>query len=180
MLRPYLTIEELAAELGISVTAARALVDEGKLPAIQPHPGRVLISRLALDAYRRRMAGEATPVPPITFVKRSPEQVRAAFEAQTGMTPADWERRWRADEIEDSAENMALSFDALWLAECESGGRGPQTASRRSTDSSRHDDVVAAIDAEEFEAAQRDPRVRAFLKRADDYLDELEREGRNH
>lgn len=134
-MRPYLTFEELAAELGISVTAARALVDEGKLPVIQPHPGRVLIPRLALDAYRRRMAGEATPVPPIRFMKRSPEQVRAAFEAQTGMTPADWERRWRADEIEDSAENMALSFDALWLVECESGGRGrrPRAGAQQTT-----------------------------------------------
>jgi hypothetical protein len=50
--------------------------------------------------------------------------VRAEFEAQTGMAPADWERRWRADQIEDSAENMALSFDAFWLVESERAQRG--------------------------------------------------------
>jgi hypothetical protein len=39
--------------------------------------------------------------------------------------------------------------------------------------------VVAVIDAAEFEAAQNDPRVRSFLKKADAYLAELEQQGRN-
>jgi hypothetical protein len=45
---------------------------------------------------------------------------------------------------------------------------------------SLHDEpFVATIDAAEFDAAQRDPRVRAFLEEADAYLAELERQGRN-
>lgn len=35
------------------------------------------------------------------------------------------------------------------------------------------------IDAAEFEEAQRDPRVRAFLEEADEYLVDLKRQGRN-
>lgn len=53
----------------------------------------------------------------------------------------------------------------------------PHTEGRLET--SRDEDVVAIIDADEFENAQRDPRVRAFLERADAYLAKLEREGRN-
>lgn len=41
------------------------------------------------------------------------------------------------------------------------------------------EEVVAVIDTAEFEAAQRDPRVRSFLTEADAYLVELEQQGRN-
>ena len=47
------------------------------------------------------------------------------------------------------------------------------------TDHARETEPVAAIDAAEFEEAQRDPRVRDFLAQADRYLAELERAGRN-
>ena len=39
--------------------------------------------------------------------------------------------------------------------------------------------MVAVVDEAEFEAAQHDPRVRAFLNEADAYLADLERHGRN-
>jgi hypothetical protein len=42
-----------------------------------------------------------------------------------------------------------------------------------------HEDLVAVIDTAEFEEAQRDPRVRVFLEEADEYLADLERQGRN-
>ncbi len=41
------------------------------------------------------------------------------------------------------------------------------------------DEIVAVIDAAEFEAARRDPRVCSFLTEADAYLAELEQQGRN-
>lgn len=50
------------------------------------------------------------------------------------------------------------------------------------TTSQRHDlpeEVVAVIDATEFEAARQDPRVRSFLTEADAYLVEVEQQGRN-
>lgn len=39
--------------------------------------------------------------------------------------------------------------------------------------------VVAVVEPAELEAAQNDPRVRAFLDEADAYLAELEQQGRN-
>jgi hypothetical protein len=39
--------------------------------------------------------------------------------------------------------------------------------------------VVAVVDAVEFDAAQKDPRVRSFLDEADAYLVALEKQGRN-
>jgi hypothetical protein len=41
------------------------------------------------------------------------------------------------------------------------------------------EEVVAVIDAAEFEAASQDPRVRSFLAEADAYLVELEQQARN-
>jgi hypothetical protein len=53
----------------------------------------------------------------------------------------------------------------------------PHTVSQPET--SYDENAVAVIDAEEFEAARRDPRVLAFWKKADAYLASLERDGRN-
>jgi hypothetical protein len=51
-----------------------------------------------------------------------------------------------------------------------------QTASQGQDPS---EEIVAVIDAAEFETARQDPRVRSFLNEADAYLVELERQGRN-
>jgi hypothetical protein len=41
------------------------------------------------------------------------------------------------------------------------------------------EEIVAVIDAAQFEAARQDPRVRSFIAEADAYLVELEQQGRN-
>lgn len=41
------------------------------------------------------------------------------------------------------------------------------------------EEIVAVIDAAQFEAARQDPCVRSFLAEADAYLVELEQPGRN-
>jgi hypothetical protein len=56
--------------------------------------------------------------------------------------------------------------------------RAPMSRPHPSSDLHRQA-VVAVIDSAEFEAAENDPRVRSFLKEADAYLTELERQGRN-
>ena len=48
-----------------------------------------------------------------------------------------------------------------------------------SVDHESETEPAARIDAAEFEAAQRDPRVRDFLAEADNYLAELKQSGRN-
>jgi hypothetical protein len=41
------------------------------------------------------------------------------------------------------------------------------------------EEIVAVIDAAEFETARQDPHVRSFLNEADAYLVELEQQNRN-
>ena len=43
------------------------------------------------------------------------DRLRAEFERETGLSPRAWERRWRADELEDTAEHMRLAIRALGL-----------------------------------------------------------------
>lgn len=133
---PYLTPEELAAELEISTGAASELIAQGRIPAIEPSPGILLVSRLALDAYRRRATGEGFPIPPIKFSNKSLGERRAEFEAESGMSPAEWERRWAADEIEDSAENMrhAVRAASLLLYGAEQGSQRSGYAETRSSE----------------------------------------------
>lgn len=57
--RPYLSLSEIAAELGCSAFDVQALIESKQLP--QPIGGG-LISRAALDAYQRRLRGEPSPV----------------------------------------------------------------------------------------------------------------------
>jgi hypothetical protein len=41
------------------------------------------------------------------------------------------------------------------------------------------EEIVAVVDAQEFDEARRDPRVRAFVAEADAYLADVERHARN-
>jgi hypothetical protein len=42
-----------------------------------------------------------------------------------------------------------------------------------------HEEIVAVVDAQEFDEARRDPRVRTFVAEADAYLAAIERHARN-
>lgn len=59
MKRPYLSLSEIAAELGCSISDVQALIESKQLP---PPIRGGLISRAALDAYQRRLRGEPSPV----------------------------------------------------------------------------------------------------------------------
>jgi len=48
--------------------------------------------------------------------------LHAEFERDTGLSPREWERRWKAKKIEDSAENMRLTIRALTLHLAEQQG----------------------------------------------------------
>ncbi len=47
--------------------------------------------------------------------------LRADFERETGVSPEEWERRWKADKLDDSSENMRLTVRALGLRAAERG-----------------------------------------------------------
>lgn len=115
MASPYLTAAEVAGELGVTTSGVYKLVKRGKLPAVKLSERGMRISRLALEAYQRRLqhGGPNTPSP--NYSTKSLDEVRTEFEAEVGMSPAEWERRWRNEQIEDSAENMRLTLRAMSL-----------------------------------------------------------------
>ncbi len=135
----YMSIPEVAEELGISTSGVYKLIQRGKLPAIRRSERGLRVPRVVLDAYKRRLEGYKPAVPPPVISTATLKESRAAFERETGLSPAAWERRWKADEIEDSAENMALAIRALGLLLREEGEQGsredrrgkPQPVSRR-------------------------------------------------
>lgn len=124
---PYLTVAETAEVLGISSSGVYKLIQRGRLRAIRRTAHGTRISRLALDAYRRRLEGN---VPPFAAVAAAPvelEQLLTDFMRQTGVAPSEWERRWKADEIEDTAENMRHTVKALALRAAEKEQEGTST-----------------------------------------------------
>jgi excisionase family DNA binding protein len=111
----YMSIAEVAGELGITTSGVYKLIQRGKLPAIRRSERGLRVPRMALDAYKRRLQGHEPVVPPTAISTATLEESRAAFERETGLSPVEWERRWKAEQIEDSAENMALAIRALGL-----------------------------------------------------------------
>jgi excisionase family DNA binding protein len=125
----YLTVPQVAAELGMSSDGVYKLIKRGKLPAVRRSERGLRVSRVVLAAYLRRLRQGEVPDVGIQEVGLGVDQLRAEFERETGLSPREWERRWRADELEDTAENMRLAIRALGLllAEQQSSGSGRET-----------------------------------------------------
>jgi len=119
----YLTVPQVAAELDISPDGVYKLIKRGKLPAIRRSERGMRISRVALAAYLRRLQQGEAPDTQAQEVDMDVDQLRAEFERETGISPREWERRWKAQKIEDSAENMRLTIRALGLLVAESQQR---------------------------------------------------------
>jgi excisionase family DNA binding protein len=111
----YLTVPQVAAELDISADGVYKLIKRGRLPAIRRSERGLRISRVALDAYQRRLRHGGISLMPMPQPSADMEASRADFERETGFSPREWERRWKADEIEDSTENMRRAIRALAL-----------------------------------------------------------------
>jgi len=111
----YLTIPQVAMELDISTDGVYKLIKRGKLPAIRRSERGMRVSRAALDAYQRRLRSGETPPVSIPNTNAEMNTLHTEFERDTGLSPHEWERRWKAEKIEDSAENMRLTIRALTL-----------------------------------------------------------------
>jgi excisionase family DNA binding protein len=112
----YLTVPQVAAELDITTDGVYKLIKRGKLPAIRRSERGMRVSRMAFDAYQRRLHNNAeTPSVAPSEPSSELDGLQAHFEHDTGLTPREWERKWKAQEIEDSAENMRLTIRALTL-----------------------------------------------------------------
>jgi excisionase family DNA binding protein len=111
----YLNVPEVAAELDISSDGVYKLIKRGKLPAVRRSERGVRVSRVALDAYKRRLQHGDIAVPKVPRIGGETEDSHAGFAADTGLHPREWTRRWKAEELDDSAENMRLTLRALSL-----------------------------------------------------------------
>lgn len=112
---PYLTVAEVATELGVSTSAVYGLIRRGKMPAIRPSSRRrILVPRIALDAYRRRLK-HGPPPPPALSERASLDALIKEFRDATGSEPEEWMEAWEADRFEDSAENMRTYIQALGI-----------------------------------------------------------------
>jgi excisionase family DNA binding protein len=118
----YLSVAEAATELGITRSGVYKLIQRGRLRAIRKTAHRTRISRLALDAYRRRLQESPPVVASFLAAEANLEELRADFARETGMTPHEWERRWKAEEIADTNENMRRTVRALALRVAETEG----------------------------------------------------------
>lgn len=99
----------------MSTSGVYKLIRCDRLPAIRRSGRKLRVPRIALDAYKRRLAGEVPGPPPPIVLEATFEESLAEFERETKLSPAEWERRWNDDEFEDSAENMSLAIRALSL-----------------------------------------------------------------
>lgn len=106
----YLTVAEVAAELDMTNDGVYKLIKRGKLEGVRRSERGLRVPQAALAAYQRRLAERPRTVS-IAFT--STAHAGAAFEAATGVSAAEWQRRWKADEIEDTVDNMILTIRAL-------------------------------------------------------------------
>jgi excisionase family DNA binding protein len=111
----YLSVSEVATELDISPDGVYKLVKRGKLPAVRRSERGMRVSRAALDAYRRRLQHGEVAVTVVPEIGPEAQELRVRFQSETGLEPDEWMRRWKADELEDSAENMQMTLRALSL-----------------------------------------------------------------
>jgi excisionase family DNA binding protein len=123
----YLTVPQVAAELDMSSDGVYKLIKRGRLPAIRRSERGLRVSRVALAAYLRRLRqsevglqqGEVSQSEVSNARARETsldvDRLRAEFELETGLSPREWDRRWTAHELDDTAEHMRLTIRALGL-----------------------------------------------------------------
>jgi excisionase family DNA binding protein len=117
---PYLTVAEVAEALGMTTDGVYKLIRRDKLPALRLSERGIRVTRWALEAYRDSLNGGG-PDTSLPAGRIDLEDVSAAFEDETGMSPEEWVAAWKRDDVEDSAENNALLVQALALREQSAG-----------------------------------------------------------
>ena len=105
----YLTVAEAADLLGISVSGVQKAIQRGQLPVLQFSPRRRRVTRLAVEAYRTR--GQRVYKTPIDDV----DEMRRAFEAETGLTAREWQDRWRRGELEETFETYRRGSASMFI-----------------------------------------------------------------
>lgn len=112
---PYLSVAEVATELGMSTSGVYKLIQRGKLRAIKRSERGTLVPRIALGAYRRRLKYGPPPPPPLVVEHVDLATLTQEFRDATGAEPEEWMEAWKADRIEDTAENMRHMIRAFGI-----------------------------------------------------------------
>jgi excisionase family DNA binding protein len=115
----YLTVAEVAAELHMTHDGVYKLVARGKLPAVRRSERGMRVPQADLRAYQRQLAERTRTV---SIELTTTPQAVAAFEAAAGVSPAEWQRRWKVDQIEETVDNMILTIRALVLLAAKADG----------------------------------------------------------
>ena len=108
-----MTVPEVAAFLGISVSGAHKAIERGRLKAFRRSPRQTLVTRRAAEAYRDR------GLPPPTAPVLSLAELRRRFEADTGMSAREWQDRWRRGEISETTTSFGLAMTSLTILAAE-------------------------------------------------------------
>lgn len=111
---PYLTIQEVADELGCQKRNVYKLIENRKLPALKLSERNTVVSRWALEAYQRRINGQPALISEIPAGDDA--MLTARFiEESGGLTPQQFYKRFKAGQIEDTSANMTLLVKAIAL-----------------------------------------------------------------
>jgi len=95
-----LTIKEVAAQLEISPNGVYQLIRRGRLASESKSSHGMRVRRDVLAAYQRSLARPT--------VRAGFAETLAEFTLATDMSPAEFDRRWAAGEIESTPENADL------------------------------------------------------------------------
>lgn len=108
----YLTVNEAAPLLNMTPGGVRKAISDGRLRAIKRSERKILVPRTVIEAYHKRLNGGG-PAPqaraPLAPLAERVEE----FEQLTGLDPAEWLRRWRADPERDDLTSMREAIAAL-------------------------------------------------------------------
>lgn len=119
----YMTVPEVAAFLGISLSGAYKAIERGRMQAFRRSPRQTLVTRHAAEAYRDRGLPAAAPE------ALSLAELRRRFEAETGMTAREWQDRWKRGEIEETPTTFGVGMTSLTILAAEAAERSPAALS---------------------------------------------------
>jgi excisionase family DNA binding protein len=130
----YLKPKVVAERLSLSDSQVYRLIEKGEIPSVRIGQGSVRVPAGALEAYiEARTTGKVEPkrvsLNQLPSDREELAEIANAFEERAGHDPFDFVLKWRAGEIEDTAENARRAIDALALrASLIDAGMAPVTA----------------------------------------------------
>lgn len=113
----YLKVAQVAERLGLSQSAVYKLCESKQLPSVRVTAKAIRVPSWVLDAYLKKLNGEAFSPPPLRQDRREAEAEAADFEQRTSLSPEDWLASWKRDELEDTRETMSLTIRCLAILE---------------------------------------------------------------